>query len=168
MDERVRTDEERLRGEDGRVHVEGEGIGRDDERIRRDDERIRREGELAPDSPTPPAGAATLPIAASVMPGTPGAPRETSGPELLMPVQKRDDLRRAWLEVQSSFIDEPEDAVRKADGLVQELLRSVSERFDSARRELEGEWQRGDAVNTESLRLAFRRYRALFDRLLSF
>jgi hypothetical protein len=91
----------------------------------------------------------------------------TDSEEQILPVERRDDLRRAWLEVQSSFIDEPQDAVRRADGLVDELLQSVSERFGEARRALEGEWQRGDGVNTESLRLAFRRYRALFDRLLA-
>jgi hypothetical protein len=87
--------------------------------------------------------------------------------DLLLPAERRDDLRRTWLEVQSSFIDEPQDAVRKADGLVQDVLRSVAEGFESARRDLEGEWQRGEGANTESLRLAFRRYRALFDRLLA-
>jgi hypothetical protein len=95
------------------------------------------------------------------------ASEETEGAELLLPAARRDDLRRVWLDVQSSFIDEPQDAVRKADGLVQELLRSVAEGFESARRELEGDWQRGEEVNTESLRLAFRRYRTLFERLLS-
>jgi hypothetical protein len=69
--------------------------------------------------------------------------------------------------VQTSFIDAPQDAVRKADQLVQEVLRSVAEGFESARRDLEGEWQRGEGTNTESLRLAFRRYRALFERLLA-
>lgn len=95
------------------------------------------------------------------------AGEETEGTELLLPVERRDELRRVWLDVQSSFIDEPQDAVRKADGLVQDVLRSVAEGFESARRDLEGEWQRGEKANTESLRLAFRRYRALFERLLS-
>jgi hypothetical protein len=95
------------------------------------------------------------------------ADEEAEGTDLLLPAERRDDLRRVWLEVQSSFIDEPQDAVRKADGLVQDVLRSVAEGFESARRGLEGDWQRGEQVNTESLRLAFRRYRALFERLLS-
>ena len=87
--------------------------------------------------------------------------------DLLLPAERRDQLRRDWLAVQSSFIDEPQAAVSRADGLVQELLRSVAEGFEGARRDLEGEWQRGEGVNTESLRLAFRRYRVLFDRLLA-
>jgi hypothetical protein len=96
------------------------------------------------------------------------APRE--GPpeaDLLLPPQRREDLRRTWLEIQSSFIDEPPEAVRKADGLVQELLASLTQRFEAARRDLESEWSRGEDVSTESLRLALRRYRTLFDRLLA-
>lgn len=98
----------------------------------------------------------------------PAEPRSTAidDDELLLPAPRRDELRRTWLEVQGSFIDEPQGAVRRADGLVQELLISVSEGFESARRDLEAGWQRGEGANTESLRLALRRYRALFERLL--
>jgi hypothetical protein len=97
------------------------------------------------------------------------APRETPPEaELLLPPQRREDLRRTWLEIQSSFIDEPPEAVRKADGLVQELLTSLTQRFEAARRDLESEWSRGEDVSTESLRLALRRYRAIFDRLLAY
>ena len=96
-----------------------------------------------------------------------GTVEDTQDAELLLPSERRDDLRRVWTEVQTSFIDEPQDAVRRADELVQQVLRSVAEGFESARRSLEGEWQRGEEANTESLRLAFRRYRALFERLLS-
>ena len=116
--------------------------------------------EVAPGERVTPAGAGDAPAAAA-------SPTRDGG-ELLLPAQRREELRRAWLEIQSSFIDEPPEAVRKADGLVKELLHSVAERFESARGHLEGEWQHGEGVNTESLRLAFRRYRALFDRLLSF
>jgi hypothetical protein len=98
----------------------------------------------------------------------PGPDEPTDDAELLLPSERRDELRRRWTDVQGSFIDEPQGSVRRADELVQELLRSVAEGFEGARRGLEGEWQRGEAVNTESLRLALRRYRALFERLLAF
>jgi hypothetical protein len=100
----------------------------------------------------------------------PSAGPSEAGPgatDLLLPSERRDQLRATWRDVQGSFIDEPQEAVRRADRLVQDLLGSISQMFDSARRDLEGEWQRGDDVSTESLRLAFRRYRMLFDRLLS-
>jgi hypothetical protein len=56
-----------------------------------------------------------------------------------LPAQRRDELRRDWLQIQGSFIDEPGESVRKADFLVKQLLASVSERFEAARRDLEHE-----------------------------
>jgi len=85
-----------------------------------------------------------------------------------LPAQRRDELRRDWLQIQGSFIDEPGESVRKADVLVKQLLASVSERFEAARRDLEREWGKGAETSTESLRLALQRYRTLFERLLSF
>jgi uncharacterized protein (DUF2236 family) len=98
----------------------------------------------------------------------PTAPAEgRAGTELLLPADRRDHLKAAWMEAQSSFIDEPAEAVRRADGLVKDVLKSVSERFEALRRDLENEWARGgEAASTETLRLAIRRYRTLFDRLL--
>lgn len=87
--------------------------------------------------------------------------------ELLFSPERRGQLRGAWVDIQSSFIDEPRGAVRNADALVQEILTSISQRFENARRDLEAEWDRSDEVSTESLRLALQRYRALFDRLLT-
>jgi hypothetical protein len=43
----------------------------------------------------------------------------------------------------------------------------LSDGFNRERQSLEGQWSRGDDVSTEELRLALRRYRAFFDRLLS-
>ena len=85
-----------------------------------------------------------------------------------LPAQRRDELRKNWLQIQGAFIDEPGESVRKADFLVKELLASVSERFEAARRDLEREWGKGAETSTESLRLALQRYRTLFERLLSF
>ena len=41
------------------------------------------------------------------------------------------------------------------------------EMFAAERRNLEGQWDRGDDVSTEELRVALTRYRAFFDRLLA-
>ena len=45
--------------------------------------------------------------------------------------------------------------------------RRRSQTFAAERQSLEGQWTRGDDVSTEDLRLALRRYRAFFDRLLA-
>src|SRR5262245_37585589 len=103
-----------------------------------------------------------LPGPGDARPDDRGASEPMDDAELLLPAERRGELRRRWTEVQASFVDEPQGSVHRADELVQELLRSVAEGFEGARRGLEGEWQRGDAANTESLRLALRRYRALF------
>ena len=59
-------------------------------------------------------------------------------------------------------------AVEQADGLVANVVQRIAEQFASEREKLEGQWSKGDNVNTEDLRQALRRYRAFFDRLLSF
>jgi len=75
--------------------------------------------------------------------------------------------RSRWLEVQSQFVDDPRQAVERADTLVAELMQKLAETFAAERSELEQEWDRGGKVSTEDLRVALQRYRSFFDRLLS-
>jgi len=66
-----------------------------------------------------------------------------------------------------SFVDEPRRAVEQADNLVAVTMKRLAEMFAEERARLEGQWDRGDNVSTEDLRLALRRYRSFFGRLLS-
>jgi|SRR5579871_3409077 len=75
-------------------------------------------------------------------------------------------LRSRWQRVQTEFVDEPRKSVQQADELVVTVTQRLTEVFRAQRDRLEHEWDKGD-VSTEDLRTAFRRYRALFDRLLS-
>jgi hypothetical protein len=77
------------------------------------------------------------------------------------------DMRRRWSDVQASFVDEPRRAVEQADALVAETMQRLAQTFASARENLEHQWDRGDDVTTEDLRVTLQRYRAFFDRLLS-
>ena len=77
------------------------------------------------------------------------------------------ELRARWLDVQTGFVDEPRTAVEQADTLVAEVMKRLAEGFASERTMLEQQWSRGDDVSTEDLRVALRRYRSFFDRLLS-
>jgi hypothetical protein len=43
----------------------------------------------------------------------------------------------------------------------------LSEVFAEERTNLERQWDRGDQISTEDLRIALRKYRSFFDRLLS-
>lgn len=75
--------------------------------------------------------------------------------------------RTRWSAIQTGFVDEPRRAVEEADTLVAELMKRLAEGFAGERRQLESQWERSDKVSTEDLRLAMRRYRSFFERLLS-
>jgi hypothetical protein len=72
-----------------------------------------------------------------------------------------------WQEIQTSFVDQPRDAVAEADSLVADLMQRLAASFSQERARLEAQWDRGDDVSTEDLRVALTRYRSFFDRLLS-
>lgn len=76
-------------------------------------------------------------------------------------------LHTRWTDIQGSFVDEPRHAVQEADGLVAEVVKRLVEVFAGERTKLEQQWDRGDKVTTEDLRVALQRYRSFFDRLLS-
>lgn len=65
------------------------------------------------------------------------------------------------------FVDEPRDSVQKADGLVAEMMERLAQTFSEERTKLESQWERGDDLFTEDLRIALQRYRSFFQRLLS-
>jgi hypothetical protein len=76
-------------------------------------------------------------------------------------------FRQRWNDVQARFVDDPQEAVRSADGLVAEVVQSLAQGFSDHKRGLEQAWQSGGDPETEDLRQALRRYRSFFDRLLS-
>ena len=76
-------------------------------------------------------------------------------------------FRARWAEVQGAFVDSPRSAVEQADSLVAETMKRLAEMFSDERGKLEAQWDRGDNVTTEDLRVALQRYRAFFDRLLN-
>jgi len=85
----------------------------------------------------------------------------------LFPSNELDSLRARWKEIQTGFVDEPRKAVEQADGLVASAMKRLAEVFAEERSGLEQQWDRGDNVSTEDLRVALQRYRSFFDRLLS-
>lgn len=105
------------------------------------------------------------PFGAEAMPsGTEQAPES----ELhLFPPTDAQTLRRRWEAIQASFVDEPRRSVEDADVLVAGAMKQLAEIFAEERSGLERQWDRGDDVSTEDLRIALKRYRAFFDRLLN-
>jgi hypothetical protein len=90
---------------------------------------------------------------------------EAPGP--LLPQDFVQDLRTRWDRVQTGFVDEPRNAVQEADELVAQAMKRLADSFAEERNRLEQQWARGDDVNTEDLRIALRKYRSFFQRLLS-
>ena len=94
------------------------------------------------------------------------APAEEEASPLLAG-RESDDIESRWAEVQTAFVDEPRAAVERADALVAELMQRLAETFAEERSRLESQWDRGEEVSTEDLRVALQRYRSFFRRLLS-
>jgi hypothetical protein len=85
----------------------------------------------------------------------------------LFPTNELEGLRNRWSAIQTAFVDEPRRAVEQADGLVASAMKRLAEVFAEERSKLEQQWDRGDNVSTEDLRIALQRYRSFFHRLLS-
>jgi hypothetical protein len=85
----------------------------------------------------------------------------------LLAAGEAQELRSRWEKIQTGFVDEPRKSVQEADALVAQTTKQLAESFSRERAKLEQEWGRGDNVSTENLRIALRRYRAFFDRLLA-
>jgi len=77
------------------------------------------------------------------------------------------DLRSRWSNVQAGFVDEPRRSVEQADELVATVMQRLTEGFANERSSLEKQWDSGDNISTEDLRVALQRYRAFFGRLLN-
>jgi hypothetical protein len=90
---------------------------------------------------------------------------EYSGP--LLPGDYSQGMRTRWEGIQAGFVDDPRTAVQQADELVAAAIKKLAESFAGERNKLEEQWSKGDDVSTENLRLALRKYRTFFHRLLS-
>jgi hypothetical protein len=76
------------------------------------------------------------------------------------------DFRSQWSKLQTGFVDEPRRTVEDADKLVAAVMQRLAEGFANERSGLDKQWDSGDNVSTEDLRVALQRYRSFFDRLL--
>ena len=133
---------------------------------------ITSRGTAAPVETDLPSGSAGV--------GTPPEPRLDSSHEnvdttasagsadqMLFADSESSGLRSRWTVVQSAFVDDPRDCVQKADGLVAEVIDKLTTGFAEARSRLEEQWARGEEASTEDLRVALKRYREFFERLLA-
>jgi hypothetical protein len=89
-----------------------------------------------------------------------------SEPMPLFSESEMEDFRSQWSSLQTGFVDEPRQAVEDADKLVASVMQRLAEGFAKERSGLEKQWDSGDKVSTEDLRVALQRYRSFFGRLL--
>lgn len=102
--------------------------------------------------------------------GRPADAQPAQSDEKLAPLFTQDaanEFRMRWDQVQFSFVDDPKRAVREGDELVAQVMKSLAQSFSQERTRLEQELGHTDAGSTENLRMALRRYRSFFHRLLS-
>lgn len=85
----------------------------------------------------------------------------------LFPPDVANEFRSRWDAVQIGFVDDPSRAVREADELVAQVMKSLADSFANARAGFENDMKEADHTSTESLRVALRGYRSFFQRLLS-
>jgi hypothetical protein len=120
--------------------------------------------DRSPERPNP-VDTQPIPLPAATNAGN-TTPITDAGP--LFPDDELHNFRARWDQVQTSFVDEPRQAVEQADSLIANAVKRIAEQFAAERAKLENQWSQGDNVSTEELRQALRRYRSFFDRLLSF
>jgi hypothetical protein len=96
-----------------------------------------------------------------------GADERDDDDTALLPDDQGTEFHGRWESIQTTFVDDPRNAVENADALVAELMQRLADGFARERERLEGQWSRGEDVSTEDLRVALQRYRSFFRRLLS-
>ncbi|HEY6442882.1 MAG TPA: hypothetical protein VIY66_06030 [Candidatus Acidoferrales bacterium] len=112
----------------------------------------------------PQAPSATATSRAGTAAGAAPARAEEKGS--LFAANEASSLRVQWDSIQVTFVDDPRNAVQRADALVSETIKRLTEVFAGERQKLEEQWGRGADASTEDLRVALRRYRSFFTRLL--
>jgi hypothetical protein len=124
------------------------------------------QGDVAAEETTS-ADAAGVALSSRTEPSESTVPQGGSGGrQPLIPEDRTSSFRERWEQIQAHFVDEPRNSVEDADELVMDLIEDLQTSFRRTREGLETQWQRGDEVSTEDLRLSLQAYRSFFDRLL--
>ena len=135
--------------------------------MRGDPAGTRSDADLGAGAPVRDAG--TAGVGAGVGAGAAHHDASVDGDEeraALVTRDRADSYSARWDSVKGEFVDEPRRAVADADALVGELLDELQELFKQQRTQIE-QGLDADETSTEDLRVALRRYRSFFDRLLS-
>ncbi|MFG2072892.1 hypothetical protein [Nonomuraea maritima] len=77
------------------------------------------------------------------------------------------EVQARWRDLQASFVDDPGEAVQRADGLVGEVVESLTSTLNSRTAALRDRWKSAGDSGTEEMRQALREYRDVLERLLA-
>ncbi len=138
----------------------------DEEKVEQDEEKITAADQQQLDQEPAERVTSTREVAKDLE-RTPSGKADHPANAALFPENESRDFHKRWTDIQTGFVDEPRQAVERADELVAEVIKRLADSFARERSQLEGQWGRGDNVSTEDLRVALQRYRAFFDRLLN-
>jgi hypothetical protein len=96
------------------------------------------------------------------------ADKEADRIEQLIQPAEAGAFKDRWQEVQSDFVDDPHEAVRRANELAAEVLNSLTNALNDQKRALDDRWRddKDEMSDTERLRQAVRDYRGFFNRML--
>jgi hypothetical protein len=91
-------------------------------------------------------------------------------PDTLLEPGRAEDLRRRWDAIKASFVDDPQEAVRRAEELAEEVAHELTSAVEARRRDLAdrraGMDGRDDKARTERLRVVLHGYRTVLDPVL--
>ncbi|WP_346105075.1 hypothetical protein [Nonomuraea maheshkhaliensis] len=102
------------------------------------------------------------------VPSAPGeVPAHAAPDDIVLFEQDPTQVQARWRDLQASFVDDPGEAVQRADGLVGEVVDSLTSALNNRTDALRDRWKDTGGGDTEQLRLALREYRTVLERLLA-
>jgi hypothetical protein len=99
--------------------------------------------------------------------GSEETPAHAAPEEVALFDQDPAQVQARWRDLQVSFVDDPGEAVRRADALVGEVVEALTSSLTSRTNALREHWKDAEAADTERLRLSLRDYRSVLERLLA-
>ncbi|MEQ4716046.1 hypothetical protein [Nonomuraea sp. B19D2] len=167
-------------GADG---LRARGAGADDELVARSPRSDDEYAAAVPGAVTAPQGERDAPYrdpyagtGGGDMPSEPGpeasdeVPAHAAPEDVVLFDQDPDQVQARWRDLQASFVDDPGEAVRRADGLVGEVVEALTSSLTSRTDGLRDRWKDAkdaESADTEQLRLALRDYRSVLESLLT-
>ena len=129
-------------------------------------DKVPMDVDLIPETPMGETVVHEAPSGEAIIPEAPDIGMNARSSASLLNHEESEHFRTRWNEIQGKFVDDPRSAVEQADELVSEVIELITQMFANEHRSLEGQWNQGNDVSTEDLRIALQRYRSFFNSLV--